>query len=323
MHKFVLTRAFYSIVTIWLLVTIIFSAVRITGDPSKMLEESGADPQYELRLKEKWGLDAPFHIQYVKYVGNLVRGDFGNSFHNALPVTDIYFGRLPNSLKLGLAAFLISIAIGVPLGMLSAMKVNTPWDNTGKVFAILGLSVPNFFVGLVLILVFSVGLGWLPPIGKGDSSLEWFGPNTWGFWFLDWNYLIMPAFALGWYFSGSMVRITRSSMLEVMGSDYIKLARLKGVPEWVIMAKHALKNAMIPVLTLAGLNMVIMVNVAIAIEVIFDWPGVGKLLFDGMINRDFNMVQGVVLMGGLMIVVLNFLIDITYAWVDPRIRLSR
>ena len=133
----------------------------------------------------------------------------------------------------------------------------------------------------------------------------------------------MPAFALGWYFSGSMVRITRSSMLEVMGSDYIKLARLKGVPEWVIMAKHALKNAMIPVLTLAGLNLVIMVNVAIAIEVIFDWPGVGKLLFDGMVNRNFPMVQGVVLMGGLMIVVLNFLIDITYAWVDPRIRLSR
>jgi peptide/nickel transport system permease protein len=323
LHKFVLTRAFYSIVTIWLLVTIIFSAVRITGDPSKMLEESGADPQYELRLKEKWGLDAPFHIQYVKYIGNLAQGNFGNSFHNALPVTDIYFGRLPNSLKLGFAAFLISIVIGVPLGMLSAMKVNTSWDNTGKVFAILGLSVPNFFIGLVLILVFSVSLGWLPPIGKGDSSLEWFNPATWGFWFRDLDHLVMPAFALGWYFSGSMVRITRSSMLEVMGSDYIKLARLKGVPEWVIMAKHALKNAMIPVLTLAGLNMVIMVNVAIAIEVIFDWPGVGKLLFDGMINRDFNMVQGVVLMGGLMIVVLNFLIDITYAWVDPRIRLSR
>lgn len=323
MQKFILTRAFYSFITIWLLVTIIFGAVRITGDPSKMMEEAGADPAFELRLKEKWGLDDPTHLQYVKYVGNLVRGDFGTSFHNNLPVTDIYFGRLPNSIKLGLAAFLISIMLGVPLGMLSAMKVNTPWDNTGKVFAILGLSVPNFFIGLVLILVFSVSLGWLPPIGKGDSSLEWFSPSTWGFWFLDLDHLIMPAFALGWYFSGSMVRITRSSMLEVMGSDYIKLARLKGVPEWVVMAKHALKNSMIPVLTLAGLNLVIMVNVAIAIEVIFDWPGVGQLLFTGMRDRDFNMVQGVVLMGGLMVVALNFIIDITYAWVDPRIRLSR
>ena len=322
LHKFILTRAFYSLITIWLLVTIIFGAVRVTGDPSKMLEESGADPAYELRLKTKWGLDDALHVQYVKYMVNLVRGDFGNSFHNGLPVTDIYFGRLPNSLKLGLAAFVISIGIGVPLGMLSAMKVNTNWDNSGKVFAILGLSVPNFFIGLVLILIFAVGLGWLPAIGKGDSSFDLAVPSSWGFWFLDLDHLIMPAFALGWYFSGSMVRITRSSMLEVMGSDYIKLARLKGVPEWVIMAKHALKNAMIPVLTLAGLNMVIMVNVAIAIEVIFDWPGVGKLLFDGMRNRDFNMVQGVVLMGGLMVVALNFTIDIVYALVDPRIRLS-
>ena len=133
----------------------------------------------------------------------------------------------------------------------------------------------------------------------------------------------MPAFALGWYFSGSMVRITRSSMLDVLGTEYIKLARLKGLPEWVVMAKHALKNAMIPVLTLAGLNLVIMVNVAIAIEVVFNWPGVGQLLFNGMSNRDFPMVQGIVLMSGVMIVILNFGIDILYAYVDPRIRLAK
>jgi peptide/nickel transport system permease protein len=139
----------------------------------------------------------------------------------------------------------------------------------------------------------------------------------------DWRHLIMPAFALGWYFSGAMVRITRSSMLEVLGSDYIKLVRLKGVPEWVVMAVHALKNSMIPVLTLAGLNLLIMVNVAVVIEVIFNWPGVGQLLYDGLTNRDFPMVQGVVLMAGVMIVLLNFLIDLLYAYVDPRIRLSR
>ena len=310
MRRFILVRAFYSFITIWLLVTIIFWAVRITGDPSKMLEDAGADPEFELRLREKWGLNDPAYVQYGKYMWNLARGDFGSSYINTLPVRGIYFSRLPNSLKLGFAAFVISIAIGVPLGMLSAMKVNTWWDNSGKIFAILGLSTPNFFIGLVLILIFAVWLGWLPAIGKGEG-------------FLDLKHLIMPAFALGWYFSGSMVRITRSSMLEVMGSDYIKLARLKGVPEWVVMAKHALKNAMIPVLTLAGLNLVIMVNVAIAIEVIFAWPGVGRLLFDGMTSRDFPMVQGVVLMGGLMIVALNFLIDILYAYVDPRIRLAR
>jgi peptide/nickel transport system permease protein len=202
------------------------------------------------------------------------------------------------------------VILGIPLGIVSAMKVNTWWDNFGKVFAILGLSVPNFFIGLVLIIIFGVGLGWLPVLGKGS-----------GFW--DWQHLIMPAFALGWYFSGSMVRIARSSMLEVMGSDYIKLVRLKGVPELVVMVKHAMKNAMIPILTLAGLNLVIMVNVAIAIEVVFNWPGVGQLLYDGMSNRDFPMVQGVVLMSGVMIVVLNFVIDNLYAYVDPRIRLQR
>jgi peptide/nickel transport system permease protein len=140
------------------------------------------------------------------------------------------------------------------------------------------------------------------------------------FWFQDWQYLAMPAFALGWYFSGAMLRITRSSMLEVLGSEYIKLARLKGVPEWVVMALHALKNAMIPVLTLAGLNLLVMVNVAVVIEVIFNWPGVGQLLYDGLSNRDFPMVQGVVLMSGVMIVALNFAIDVLYGYIDPRIR---
>jgi ABC-type dipeptide/oligopeptide/nickel transport system permease component len=307
--RFILNRAFYSLITLWLLVTIVFGFVRFTGDPATMLEEVG-DKAYVAQLREQWGLDRPYYVQYGKYMWGLLRGDFGNSFQKSLAVRDIYFERLPNSLKLGFAAFIISIVLGVPLGILSAMKVQTWWDNFGKVFAILGLSVPNFFIGLMLIVVFGVHLGWLPILGKGDS-----------FW--DWQHLIMPAFALGWYFSGNMVRITRSSMLEVMGSDYIKLVRLKGVPEWVVMAKHALKNAMIPIITLAGLNLVIMVNVAIAIEVVFNWPGVGQLLFDGMSNRDFPMVQGVVLMGGMMIVVLNFVIDILYAYVDPRIRLSR
>ena len=310
MTKFIVTRAFYSAITLWLLVTIIFAAVRITGDPTEMMDDSRGDEAYKAQLKKDWGLDQAVHVQYARYIFNLLQGDLGHSFEKALPVRDIYFQRLPNSIKLGIAGFVISIALGIPLGMLSARKVNTWWDSFGKVFALLGLSVPNFFVGLLLIIVFAVGLGWLPAIGKGDS-------------FFDWQHLIMPAFALGWYFSGSMVRITRSSTLEVLGSDYIKLARLKGVPEWLVMAKHALKNSMIPVLTLAGLNLVIMVNVAIAIEVVFNWPGVGQLLFDGMSNRDFPMVQGIVLMSGVMIVALNFLIDILYAYVDPRIRLVK
>lgn len=324
MRKYVLVRAFYSLITLWLLVTIIFAMVRLTGDPIAMKGEVGADPVYLAEIRSRWGLDKSLPRQYVGFIGSLLIGDFGHSFEKSLPVRDIYFERLPNSLKLGFAAFVISIVLGVPLGMLSALRVNTWWDNAGKLIALVGLSMPGFFVGMVLIIIFGIELGWFPVLGKGRSALVAGDPSTWvSFWFRDWGHLVMPAFALGWYFSGAMLRITRSGMLDVLGSDYIKLVRLKGVPERMVVAKHALKNSMIPVLTFAGLNLLIMVNVSVVIEVIFNWPGVGQLLYDGLSNRDFPMVQGVVLMMGLMIVVLNFTIDLLYGYVDPRIRLSR
>lgn len=324
MRKYILLRAAYSLVTLWLLVTIIFGLVRLTGDPVLMKAEVGADPVYVAELRHQWGLDQAVYWQYANFLGSLLQGDFGHSFEKSLPVRDIYFERLPNSLKLGFAALAISIVLGVPLGMLSALKVNSFFDNVGKMVALLGLSMPGFFVGMVLIIIFGIELGWLPVLGKGRSALVASNPSTWlTFWFRDWAHLAMPAFALGWYFSGAMLRITRSGMLDVLGSDYIKLVRLKGVPERMVVVKHALKNSMIPILTFAGLNLIIMVNVAVVIEVIFNWPGVGQLLYDGLSNRDFPMVQGVVLMSGLIIVLLNFTIDVLYGYVDPRIRLSR
>jgi peptide/nickel transport system permease protein len=324
MRTFLLTRILYSVITLWLLVSIVFGLVRLTGDPVKMKAEAGADEAYMQQLRRDWGLDQPVYRQYTSFLGNLMRGDFGHSFTKSLAVRTIYFDRLPNSLKLGLAAFVISMLLGVPLGMLSAVKPNTWLDNLGKMFALLGLSMPGFFIGLVLVIIFGVQLGWLPVLGKGQSAFVWEEPSTWvAFWFRDWQYLAMPAFALGWYFSGAMLRITRSSMLEVIGSDYIKLMRLKGIPEWVVMAKHALKNALIPILTLASLNLLVMINVAVVVEVVFNWPGVGQLLYDALVNRDFPMVQGVVLMSGLLIVGLNFMVDVLYAYTDPRIRLSR
>ena len=324
MQRYILVRALYSLVTLWLLVTIVFVMVRLTGDPVQMKGEVGADAAYLTEIKRRWGLDKPLHEQYLGFIGNLLRGDFGHSFEKSLPVKDIYFERLPNSLKLGFAAFIISIVLGVPLGMLTALKVNSWWDRAGKLIALVGLSMPGFFVGMVLIIIFGIELGWLPVLGKGRSAFVWSAPSTWfSFWFRDWPHLVMPAFALGWYFAGAMLRITRSGMLDVLGSDYIKLVRLKGVPERIVVAKHALRNSMIPVLTFAGLNLLIMTNVAIVIEVIFNWPGVGQLLNDGLSNRDFPMVQGVVLMSGVIIVVINFTIDVLYGYVDPRIRLSR
>ena len=172
-------------------------------------------------------------------------------------------------------------------------------------FTLLGLSLPPFWVGLVLILVFSVYLGWLPSSGAGTPL-----------------HLIMPAFALGWYFAAAHMRLTRSSMLEVLGSEYVKLARLKGLPQVMVIDKHAFKNALIPVLTLAGINLVIMVNVATVVEVVFAWPGIGRLLYEGITFRDFPVVQGVVLMGGAMVVIVNLVVDILYAVIDPRIRLE-
>jgi peptide/nickel transport system permease protein len=214
--------------------------------------------------------------------------------------------RLPNSLLLASVAMAFSLLVGIPTGILAAVRVGRFWDSAGKLFALLGLSLPSFFVGLVMILLFSVYLGWLPSSGSGTPL-----------------HLIMPAFALGWYFAASHMRLTRSSMLEVLGSEYVKLARLKGLPQALVIGKHAFKNALIPVLTLAGINLVLMINVAVVVETVFAWPGIGRLLYEGISFRDFPVVQGIVIMGGTMIVAVNLLVDVVYAVIDPRIRLEK
>lgn len=309
MKRFILQRLGYSLITLWLLTVIVFTVVRFTGDPAVLMSEyPGARPEDLAAMRTQWGLDDPYTVQYWKFISNVVQGDFGRSFQFNMPVRDIYLRRLPNSLQLAFAGFLISACLGIPLGVLSAVRVNSWWDSIGKLVALMGLSIPGFFVALVLILIFGVFLQWLPILGKGQG--------------IELRFLVMPAFALGWYFAGSMLRLTRSSMLEVMGSDYVKLARFKGTPEWVVIAKHAFRNAMIPIITLAGLQLVLMINVAVVVEVIFSWPGVGRLLMEGLLSRDFPVVQGVVLMAGSMIVIVNLLVDILYAYVDPRIRLT-
>jgi ABC-type dipeptide/oligopeptide/nickel transport system permease component len=306
MTQFIIRRTFYAIVTLFILSLTIFAVIRLTGDPVAMLAEPGARAEDLDRIRAEWGLDRPLPVQYLAFAKNVVTGRLGQSFNYELPVSTLYFQRLPNSLELALAATLISFAIGIPAGLISAVKVNSAWDNVGKVVALFGLAVPGFWLGLVMILVFSVWLGWLPTSGQGG-----------------WRHLIMPAVALGWYFAASLLRLTRSSMLEVMRSEYIKLARLKGLPSYAVIAIHAFKNALIPVLTLAGVNLVVMINAAVIIEVIFAWPGIGRLLYEGIFQRDFPLVQGVVMEAGIMIVLINLVIDILYAYIDPRIRLSK
>jgi ABC-type dipeptide/oligopeptide/nickel transport system permease component len=306
MGQFMIRRTFYALITLLILSLTIFTVVRLTGDPVTLMAEPGAQDADLALVRAEWGLDQSLAVQYAAFLKNILTGELGQSFNYEMPVSTLYFQRLPNSLELALAATVISFVIGIPAGIISAVRVNSAWDHVGKTIALLGLSIPGFWLGLVMILVFSVWLEWLPTSGQGD-----------------WRNLVMPAIALGWYFAASLLRLTRSSMLEVLRSEYIKLARLKGLPGYTVIAIHAFKNALIPVLTLAGVNLVVMINAAVIIEVIFAWPGIGRLLYEGIFQRDFPLVQGVVMEAGIMIVLINLIVDILYAYIDPRIRLAR
>ncbi|PYN81503.1 MAG: hypothetical protein DMD96_09600 [Candidatus Rokuibacteriota bacterium] len=303
MKKFIVKRLGLALVSLFLLSMTIFLLMRITGDPAVLLAEPGASAADLDAIRKQFGLDQPLWTQYASFITHLVRGDFGQSFYYRTDVFELYLSRLPASLLLASAAMTFSLLVGIPTGIIAAVRVNQWWDSAGKLFALLGLSMPSFWVGLIMILFFSVYLGWLPSSGSGTVL-----------------HLVMPAIALGWVFAATHMRLTRSSMLEVLGSEYVKLARLKGLPEALVIAKHALKNALIPVLTLAGINLVIMVNVAVVVETVFAWPGVGRLLYEGIAFRDFPVVQATILLGGVMIVVVNLLVDILYAVIDPRIR---
>jgi peptide/nickel transport system permease protein len=306
MKRFVLRRVGYALLSLALLSITIFVFVRVTGDPTVLLVEPGASQADLDAMRADLGLDRSYLVQYGAFVRDLLHGDFGRSFYYRTPVLELYLSRLPNSLLLAAVAMTFSLIIGIPTGIIAAVRVNGWWDSAGKIFALLGLSMPSFWVGLLLILFFSVYLGWLPSSGSG---------SVW--------HVLMPAFALGWYFAAAHMRLTRSSMLEVLGSEYVKLARLKGLPEALVIGKHAFKNALIPVLTLAGINLVLMVNVAVVVETVFAWPGIGRLLYEGISFRDFPVVQATVLLGGMMIILVNLVIDLLYAVIDPRIRYAR
>jgi len=303
MRRFILRRLGFALVSLFLLSVTIFFFVRVTGDPAVLLTEPGASQADLDAIRQQFGLDQPLWVQYGSFLAHLLRGDFGQSFYYRTDVLELYLSRLPASLLLAAVAMAFSLAIGLPTGIVAAVRVNGWWDSAGKIFALLGLSMPSFWVGLLMILFFSVYLGWLPSSGSGTPL-----------------HVLMPAFALGWYFAAAHMRLTRSSMLEVLGSEYVKLARLKGLPEALVIAKHAFKNALIPVLTLAGINLVLMVNVAVVVETVFAWPGVGRLLYEGIAFRDFPVVQATVLLGGVMIVIVNLVVDVLYAMIDPRIR---
>src|ERR1700726_3900148 len=253
MMNFIARRLGYSLVSLFLLSLTIFLFVRLTGDPAVLFVEPGASQADLDSIREQFGLDRSIWVEYASFVASLAQGDFGQSFYYRTPVFELYLTRLPNSLLLASAAMAFSLLIGIPSGILAAVRVGRFWDSAGKVFALLGLSVPSFWIGLVMILFFSVYLEWLPSSGSGTVL-----------------HLIMPAFALGWYFAAAHMRLTQSSMLDGPPSEYIKPSRLKGLPEALVIGKHALKKALIPVPTVSGINLATMINVVRIVETVFD-----------------------------------------------------
>jgi len=303
MKRYIVRRILLGIVVVWVVSVLIFLAARASGDPVIMMADPGASEEELDVIRERYGLNRPLPVQYAWFVVNSLRGDFGESLFEGTSASLLIWQRIPATLELVLAAKLISLAIGITGGVLAVASRRKWIRNAVRMFSLLGLSMPNFWIALLALLFFSVYLGVLPTSGRGGLS-----------------HLIMPAFALGWYFSAGYTRITHSALLEVLNQEYIKLARIKGLPEWLVVGKHALKNAMIPIITLAGMNVVIMVGAAVPIETVFAWPGLGYQLFTSAGNRDFNVVQGIVLIISIFMVLLNLLVDILYAYLDPRIR---
>jgi ABC-type dipeptide/oligopeptide/nickel transport system permease component len=252
------------------------------------------------------GLDRPLPVQYAIYVKNILRGDFGNSVLSRRPVTEHIWERLPATAELGLVAMFLSVLIGVPLGMYSAVRRGGALDSAARVFAVLGQSMPAFWLGLMLILIFAVVLGFLPAGGRGGIE-----------------HIVLPAFTLGYFTSAAILRLTRSAMLEVLGSDYIKFARLKGLHEQVVLWKHGLKNALLPVVTFAVMLFVQFLGGAVVTETVFAWPGLGRLILESIATRDYPIVQaGVLVLSGLYLGG-NLLVDFLYGYLNPRIRHAR
>ena len=303
MQRYILIRVGQAILTLWVLSLLVFLSVHLTGNPALyLLGPENTNEDYE-QMKRNMGLDKPIHEQYGLFLTRLVRFDFGKSHINGRSARGDLLQAFPATIQLAASAFALEVIVGMALGILSAVKRDTFLDIFGKFFALLGIATPNFWVAIMLIMLFGAILGWLPTYGRGGL-----------------DHLILPAFVLGWAGMAGMTRLVRSSMLEVLDSEYVKFARVKGLPERLVIYKHALKNAAIPALTFGGLSLAGLLNGSVAIEVVFAWPGIGLLLLKGISQRDFPVVEAAVLAAGFLYIASALVVDILYAYVNPRIR---
>jgi len=305
-----ITKRILLIVPALLFVSIIsFSMVYLApGDPAEVLLMSpngSPSPEAIDAFRVRMGLDQPIHVQYLRWLNNVVHGDFGYSYMSEQPVSGAIMKSFRATLKLSIVSMIISIIVSIPLGILAAVKQNTIIDDLCRLGALIGVSIPNFWQAFLLILFFSVYLDWLPVAGYGNGG--------------DLEHMILPAITLGTSSAAVTARLMRSSLLEALSQDYITTARAKGLPEKIVIGKHALKNALIPVVTMLGLNLGFLLNGAVVVEWIFGWPGIGDLVVDSIYKRDYTVIQGSIIFIAVIFVTLNLIVDISYTYLNPRI----
>ena len=296
-------RLFRALIALWLVSTVVFVVMRLSGDPVPLLLPPDAPRSEIFRVRAELGLDRPLPVQYAVFLGNILRGDFGRSIHFRQPAFRVVAEYLPATFELGLTAFALALVVAVPIGVLSAVRRNSLLDHASMGVALVGQSAPTFFLGILFILVVSLKLGLLPTSGREG-----------------WRTLILPALTLGAFAMASIARLTRSAMLEVLHADYIRTARAKGLSEMLVVAKHTLKNAAVPIVTITGLQFGSLLGGAVVTETVFSWPGIGRLAIQSIYNRDYPVVQCTVLLSAAMFVVINLCIDVIYGFLDPRVR---
>jgi peptide/nickel transport system permease protein len=300
---FLATRLARALVAVWLVSTVVFVVMRLSGDPVPLLLPPDAPRSEYARVAKELGTDRPLPVQYGVFLGNALRGDFGRSIHFRQPAAWVVIGYLPATAQLGLTAFALALVIAIPIGVVSAVRRNSLVDQITMAIALVGQSAPTFFVGILLILLLSLKAGWLPTSGRGD-----------------WTHLVLPALTLGAFSMASIARLTRSALLEVLRADYVRTARAKGLRERVVVIKHALRNAAIPIVTITGLQFGTLLGGAVVTETVFAWPGIGRLAIQSIYNRDYPVVQCVVFLSALLFIVINLTVELIYGVLDPRIR---
>jgi ABC-type dipeptide/oligopeptide/nickel transport system permease component len=305
MKRYIVQRLLQGIVLLFLVAAIVFFLGRLTGNPVDLMLPEGSTPEDRMTMIKALGLDGPWYQQFLIFIGNALHGDLGMSIRMREPTVDLFFSRLPNTLAIIPWAILLAMAIGIPLGVVAALNRGNMVDRAAGAVAVLGIATPSFWLGIVLIFVFSVQLGWLPSGRMGGPA-----------------HYVLPVITLGSFLIAGFMRLVRSSMLDVMGSEFVKLARIKGLSEGVVIWKHCLRNALIPVLTLWGVFVGNLITGAIVTETVFAWPGVGRLTYEAVIYRDFPLLQAIIILKAMLILSINLLVDVLYAYVDPRIRLA-